>query len=211
MKDIEAHDACTRLHKMLEAFPWSDSQKLQGLPSNGLYFFYEDGENCGSHGPDGTRIVRVGTHRKQGNLVKRLQNHYRTGGGTRFRRQLCRAIASKAGRWESWMGIAGTVSADPHFPADIQEKVTAYFSNHLRFRCIEVNEKEHRIDLEERSIGTLANCAECSPSAAWLGRYALEKTICKSGLWAVQHVKGQLRLREQDLEFITLLAERSPD
>lgn len=215
MKDMEGHDACERLHRMLAALPWFDGQKLQEPPNNscyrnGLYFFYEAGEDCESHGVHRPRIVRVGTNRKQGNLAKRLLNHYRTGGGTRFRRQICRAIARRLNRWEPWMSDpSNQVGGDRRFPTDIQEAATVHFKNHLRFRWIQAEEKERREDLEKRAIGTLASCSECSPSEAWLGHHAYERAIRKSGLWAVQHTGGKLRLREQDLEFIKLAVEKS--
>jgi hypothetical protein len=48
--------------------------KLETLPENGIYFFYEDGEFWG-HGGEKLRIVRVGTH-KDGNFRSRIMEHF---------------------------------------------------------------------------------------------------------------------------------------
>ncbi len=66
---------CKWLHIQLEQitvikFPF----KLEDLPENGIYFFYEDGEIWG-HGGIKPRIVRIGTH-KDGNFRSRIKEHY---------------------------------------------------------------------------------------------------------------------------------------
>jgi len=54
-------ELCKRLHEQLEQLPLIRYPfKLDQLPENGIYFFYEDGEIWG-HGGDKPRIVRVGT------------------------------------------------------------------------------------------------------------------------------------------------------
>jgi hypothetical protein len=63
------------LHEQLEQLPLIRYPfKLDQLPENGIYFFYEDGEIWG-HGGDKPRIVRVGTHR-DGNFRSRISEHY---------------------------------------------------------------------------------------------------------------------------------------
>jgi len=70
-------ETCEWLHLLLEElhimkYPF----KINDLPGNGVYFFYENGEYWG-HDSDTShqRIVRVGTHR-EGNFKSRMKDHY---------------------------------------------------------------------------------------------------------------------------------------
>lgn len=68
---MSAH--CAELHALVQrgarhTFPF----EARGLPSNGIYVLFELGEEC--HG--GNRIVRVGTHRGQGQLPSRILQHF---------------------------------------------------------------------------------------------------------------------------------------
>ena len=66
---------CKWLHEKLQQFPLTKFPfKLEQLPKNGIYFFYEIGETWG-HGEKAQRIVRVGTH-KDGNFRNRIKEHY---------------------------------------------------------------------------------------------------------------------------------------
>jgi len=68
-------ELCKWLHEQLEELPLIRFPfKLEYLPDNGIYFFYEDGEIWG-HGGNKLRIVRIGTH-KDGNFKNRISEHY---------------------------------------------------------------------------------------------------------------------------------------
>src|SRR5215213_6199704 len=68
-------ELCQWLHQQLEQLPPVKYQfSKQQLPTDGIYFFYEDGESWG-HGGQKPRIVRIGTHKK-GNFRRRMSNHY---------------------------------------------------------------------------------------------------------------------------------------
>jgi hypothetical protein len=68
-------ELCKWLHEQLEQLPLIRFPfRLEQLPENGIYFFYEDGEVWG-HGGNKPRIVRVGTH-KDGNFRSRIKEHY---------------------------------------------------------------------------------------------------------------------------------------
>ncbi len=71
-------ESCKWIHEQAETlsvvrFPF----QLTDLPDNGIYIFYEEGENWG-HGGEKPRIVRIGTHR-DGNFRSRIRDHYRVG------------------------------------------------------------------------------------------------------------------------------------
>ncbi|MEW6181487.1 MAG: hypothetical protein AB1522_16360 [Chloroflexota bacterium] len=68
-------EKCKWLHEKLEELPLIKySFKLELLPENGIYFFYEIDEIWG-HGGDKLRIVRVGTH-KGNNFRSRISEHF---------------------------------------------------------------------------------------------------------------------------------------
>ncbi len=69
-------ERCEWLHRQLESLPVVRYPfRLDQLPDNGIYAFYQSGEIWG-HGGDSPRIVRIGTHR-DGNFRSRIKDHYR--------------------------------------------------------------------------------------------------------------------------------------
>ena len=69
-------ELCKWLHEQLEQLPIIKYPlKLEKLPENGIYFFYERDEIWGHDGCK-LRIVRIGTHNKQGNFRSRIKEHY---------------------------------------------------------------------------------------------------------------------------------------
>ena len=68
-------DNCEWLHNQLKNLPLIKYPfRLEDLPKNGIYFFYEKGEVWG-HGGKNPRIVRVGTH-KGDNFRSRINDHF---------------------------------------------------------------------------------------------------------------------------------------
>jgi len=67
-----------KIYSLLEKLPlFNYSYELKYLPKNGIYFFYEDGEQCEICGKITDRIVRVGTHRANDRFRDRISNHYK--------------------------------------------------------------------------------------------------------------------------------------
>ncbi len=71
---------------------------------------------------------------------------------------------------------------------EVEEQVSLQLRNNLRFSCWEVNTREERLALEKGLIALLAQSTLGYPSEGWIGKYAHDKTILKSGIWNVQHV-----------------------
>jgi len=190
-------DACREIHQSLATLP------VFTLPSqapftDGLYFFYEDGETS-THGSAG-RVTRVGNHpRSDRGLRRRLQQHY--GGrknGSVFRKFIGGAILRSEdpdhpclqpgpgrGHWER-----------QHAPKcklcePIEKEVSEYISTHLSLRCISVQNRTERNQLEQALVATLAACTECLPSPGWLGLYAYSESVQISGLWNSQFTNSQ--------------------
>jgi hypothetical protein len=68
-------NVCNWIHEQLDPLPLIKYPfNLNHLPTDGIYFFYEDGETWGHCGVK-PRIVRVGTCR-QGNFQSRISEHF---------------------------------------------------------------------------------------------------------------------------------------
>jgi hypothetical protein len=197
--ELGATVACARVHAALGVL--SRYQSPREAPfSDGLYFFFEVGE-ASRHGA--TRVVRIGNHpHKQGRLVGRLGEHYRTRpnakNGSVFRRYLggallrrdgidtCLQPAPGRGHWESGTGI------ECEHCTGYEDLVTACLCERFSFACVRIEDQALRNRLEQRLIASVAHCQECHPSAQWLGRYAYPANVRASGLWNSHHVNGPL-------------------
>ena len=140
------------------------------VPRNGIYIFFEKGETITT--PDGRildRIVRVGTHKKDDNLYKRLNQHF-TGNiaSSIFRKDIGEALST-----------------------DKKEEISKYMRENLSFVVFEVETEAERLDWEERIIFTLSKAVilgQISPSKKWLGNKSPKEKIRKSGLWQVEGI-----------------------
>jgi hypothetical protein len=193
---MPSEDRCWQIHQLLSDLG-SFIDPNQELPSNGVYFFYEDGEFCERDGVRLERIVRVGTHREQGNLQRRLHYHYYGDkNGSVFRKHIGGAILAQADpsdpRLSTWLA-----QDTPTF-AEVEDQVNEIIRNRFRFRCTRVNDANERLTLEECLIGALSGCLHCRPSTSWLGRFARDEKIRFSGLWNSQHTDSLLHLKEAD-------------
>lgn len=165
------------------------------LPLNGVYFLFENGEK--SHGGD--RIVRVGSHTGQGNLIKRLKEHFITENKDRsiFRKNIGRALLRKSEDhflhiWNkdftSKKARKLTLSIEEQKKqTDIERDVSVYLWKNFSFSILEVDNVRDRLSLEKNIIKTISSCS-CNASEMWLGRFSPEETIRNSSLWLKQHV-----------------------
>ena len=142
----------------------------KGFLTNGIYIFFEKGEAITT--PEGKildRIVRVGTHRGEGNLYKRLKQHF-TGNITSsiFRKDIGEALSTKD-----------------------EEEISKYMRESFSFVIFEVETEEERLYWEERIVFTLSKAVilgQISPSKNWLGNKSSKGKIRKSGLWQVEGI-----------------------
>lgn len=202
--------ACQRLHSALATLPLLHAPS-ENRVQDGLYFFYEHGEES-THGPVG-RIVRVGNHpRSDGSLGRRLRQHYSgRKNGSAFRRLLggalirvrepsspCLAPGPGRGHWER--------QGDPvcGLCAPMESQVSRVLQEHFAFRCVSIPQRAERNRLEAAIIGTLARCGICRPSSGWLGLAAYSDAVRGAGLWNSQFVDAP-GLTEVDL---AILVER---
>jgi hypothetical protein len=206
--------------------------RLEELPKNGIYFFYENGEVWG-HGGEKPRIVRVGTHR-QGNFRSRIADHYLLGRNlvldpmkpapkdrSIFRKNLGRAILKKRGLpyldvWDIDFTSRKNREENHHLrnmrlEVEIEEEISRILRENFFFKYIVLEDMEARIGekgLESKLIATLAQCPLCKPSEKWLGNYSPVKRIRTSGLWLYQHLDSS-KIQEEDKHKIVRIIDKT--
>lgn len=220
---IDTTKDCEWLHNSLASlrlikYPF----KLDSLPYNGIYFFYEDGEYNAHNNRPG--IVRVGTH-KNNNFRSRINEHYLLDGmdfdkntpapkdRSIFRKNIGRALIMKMNPdYLAIWNIDFTKKInrmkfkhkrDIAFETKIEQMITKRLRDNFSFRYIEIADQDQRMGkkgLESRLIGTLSHCRLCESSPKWLGRSSPKKAIEESGLWLIQHLNSEgIRKTDKDL------------
>lgn len=158
-----------RIHQWVWTLPRrSVNDGFDNLPADGIYFFFEDGEET----QEGPRIVRVGINEVDGNLPTRLRAHYRrTSRNSVFRKHVASAIQNRDG-------------------SCTEALVSRYFERHFTYAVLPVAENAIRKALEHWLIWNLAQEKGPSASPSWLGHYAINPTIRRTGLWNVEYANG---------------------
>lgn len=221
-------DLCKWLHEQLEQLPLIRFPfKLEELPRNGIYFFYEEGEIWG-HGGSKPRIVRIGTHR-EGNFRSRIKEHYlldqsrmnfdrnkpKPSDRSIFRKNIGKALLNrdKDDYLEVWdisfmtrkkrelLGYKRDMDKEKR----IESSITKMLRENFSFRFIAIDEKMQNTErgrLEGSLIGTVARCKLCKQSDNWLGKHSPTQEIKESGLWLVRGLKAN-PIDENDKEIVS--------
>ena len=204
-KDDHRNNLVPEIYSVLKRLPrFNYFTDMRLLPDNGIYFFFEVGES-NTDGLD--RLVRIGTHRSDRRLKKRISQHYR---GNRkssvFRKHLGGAIINRECpdivRLEKWLNKDGE-AAD-----GLETRVSEILKQDFYFTYIEVEEAEERLELEEGLIALFAGDALEKASGDWLGNDAASDKIRNSSLWNSEHTEGQI-LTEEQFARLAELAETS--
>jgi hypothetical protein len=191
------------------SYPFSPSS----LPKNGIYLFFEDGEEVDIGGKPLDRIVRVGTHKKDDRFRARIRQHYG---------QVNSERGNKNGSiFRKHVGGALLCCLDTEHPAlpdwyhnkakgpeDHEIAVSRRLRQTFTFVCIDVPTAAERLELESGIIAQLAQHPIGSPSPSWLGRFANSESIRSFGLWNTQRVSAE-PLDNDQLERISELVERT--
>lgn len=185
------------IYALLQQLPRFDylSPKDQ-FPDDGIYLFFEEGETVSWRNQQVPRLVRVGTHNKDGRFPSRIRQHYGhvnslrgNKNGSVFRKHVGSALLRKSDlqdpRLEQWLGQRGG-----SFP-EVEEEVSQTLRENFTFSCVCVDEAADRLALERGLIALLAQYSPWKPSENWLGLHAANKKIRECGLWNVQRTTSQ--------------------
>ncbi len=208
-------EICKWLHEHLEQLPLIRFPfDLNQLPENGIYFMYEEGETLCKN-ENKLRIVRIGTHNKDGNFRDRIAEHYLFDESKMnfdqnkpaphersiLRKHIGSALVNK--RCDPYLSIWEEIDftfremrekfghqRDIPKEKTLEYEITERIRLQLFFRFIIINDKAIRKELEKAFIGTIAYCSICKPTNHWLGNFSPKNKIKESGLWQVQHLKA---------------------
>ena len=173
-------------------FPFDERK----IPKNGIYVLFEKGQ--AGHGGD--RIVRVGTHTGEGQLLSRLNQHFVNENKDRsiFRKNIGRALLNKNNDsfLEKWEIDLTTREAkeksrgliDFEKQNEIEKQVSDYIQDCFSFVVFEIDNKDKRLGIESKIISTISLCKGCGSSGEWLGSFSPKEKIQKSGLWLVNEL-----------------------
>ena len=206
-------EKCKILHQWFNSlkkltFPFND----EDIPLNGIYVLFEKGESA--HGTN--RIVRIGTHTGNNQLLSRLKQHFIKENKDRsiFRKNIGRCLLNKENdpflkQWELDLTsrkakekYAALIDFDKQ--NEIEKGVSEYIQNNFSFVVFQVDDKEKRLGLESKIISTVSLCKECFPSKNWLGLSSPKQKIRESGLWLVNELYKQ-PLSDGDMQELKIL------
>jgi hypothetical protein len=203
---------------------------LKQLPKNGVYFFYEKGENSKHNdGISRPRIVRIGTH-KENNFRSRISEHFllnesrmkftkknpKPADRSIFRKNIGRALLNKQRDldylkvWEIDFTSNIKRANYSHLrniekEKTIESQITELIRKKFFFRFIPIEGQEKRMGktgVESRLIGTVSSCKFCKPSDSWLGKFSTKLQINTGKLWLSQHLDsvGLIDSDKRDLQ-----------
>jgi hypothetical protein len=192
---------CHKIHQWFNGMKkYSYPFDKQDIHKNGIYILFEKGEFAHST----SRIVRIGTHIGENNLLPRLKKHfmYKNKDISIFRKNIGRALLNKDNDpfIEQW-----NKKALPLDPVDfikqeeIEKRVTEYIQKNISFVVFQIDDKDKRLEFESKIISTVSLCDECKPSQNWLGLFSPKEKIRRNGLWQVNKL-WKTPLSEDDLK-----------
>lgn len=194
-----SNNVCARLHQILSALPtFPITRPPAGLPENGVYFLFENGE--AGHGIE--RIVRVGSHNRDGNLATRLREHLtRNKDRSIFRQHIGHALLRRSNDpyteiWQINFTTRKSRESKSHLrnesrQQEIEAAVSTYIEGAFHVRVLSAANAQSATNLEKLCIAAVSSCGTCQPSRSWLGLDARDRRIRESGLWQIQHLKGK--------------------
>lgn len=211
-KNLSGASTCYKLHKLFNSMPRFKWDTINEIGFNsGIYIVFETGETY--LGMD--RIVRVGTHKKDGRLLGRLKDHFykENNDSSIFRKNIGRAILNKNKHPYLSVWTKSSSRDDSNFNFAIQEKiekqVTKYMRDSFSFTCIPVEINTERSRLEMGIIATLNKDIDFVASPNWRGKYSPEYEISQSGMWLKEGL-DDIPLSDNEYKRIEYLCNATP-
>ncbi len=196
----EVDDRAAIIHDTVQRMPRYSWKNIDDIEfENGIYLIFETGET--NKGTD--RIVRVGTHRADNRLKRRLRDHYlvKNKDGSIFRKNIGLAMLNK--NQDEFLDVWRLNTSNPEikkenidrlnpaYKEEIEERVSDYLKNNTEFVCIEVNSEKERLRIEEGLLTILCGNEKFKASDDWLGNYHPDSEIRESYLWNKQGLNGK--------------------
>lgn len=182
------------------SFNWQNYSTL-GF-TNGLYVFFDKNHQLDD---ELFRIVRVGTHTQDNNLINRIRNHYRgSKNSSIFRKNI--GIALLNSRNDDYLKIWQLDTSQPVIrekfadkinklkEAELEQEITNYINDNLFFVAFEAPSAAERLKIESGLISALTYATNNKQAHDWLGNFSGKLNILRSGMWLV---------KEMDLEPIS--------
>lgn len=208
LKFLKKQNNCEKLHQLFNSlkrhyFPFNENE----IPLNGIYILFQKNEKA--HEVD--RIIRIGTHTGQNQLLSRLQQHFINENKDRsiFRKNIGRALLNKDNDsyLDKWELDLTTKEAKEKFDKiidkekqkQIEKQVSKFIQNNFSFVVFPIQDKEKRLEIEKKIISTISLCENCKPSDSWLGLHSPKQKIRESGLWLVNELYKE-PLSDKDFE-----------
>lgn len=204
-----------KLHKLFNSYKVFDYSNIDEVEyENGIYIMFEYGELYGNL----NRITRVGTHDKPNRLKKRLKDHFRSKNkdGSIFRKNIGRAILNKSN--DNYLDVWNKDTyhyenrkyVNKKKQLEIEEEVSEYINNNIRFTVIKVDDDKLRLRLEKAIIATINKDDLFYSSENWLGNYSPENEIKESGLWLKIGLEDEI-ITEKELNYIEKCVENNKE
>ena len=211
---------CKELHDIFNGLKRKKFTKedIDGIGyENGIYIIFENGEKAHHR----CRIVRIGTHSKPNNLIKRLNSHRINSGATVFRNKVGCAILNKNNpkdpdleKWYTFKSLNKCIKKDKLY--NIRKQVSDHIINNMSFVSFRVDkiskEEFGTLYWEAKLISTIAKCNNCCSSDKWLGKKMPNlgnlESAKKSGLWLSKELESEI-LTPKELEKLKKIINKS--
>ncbi len=183
---------------------FSSFTNKEKCPKQGLYIFLHKDEKR-LLDPTRIRIARVGTHAVSQNsktlLWHRLKTHKGTNSGYgNHRSSIFRSYVGSAIIEREKLGVITwnkktIISSETQNEKEIEKRVSEYINDNFQLICLDIPgealKTNDRAYIERNLIALLSNSLKFSdtPPANWLGSYAPNELVKKSGLWNVNHTE----------------------
>ncbi len=189
------------IYNLLERIPEIGFKSNKAdLPLNGVYFAYEASESVNIGGNMFRRVVRIGSHLGQGNLFNRIRSHYGqvnslkgNSGRSVFRKLIGAAIIKRENIGEvklhDWL--------EETTPEEIEHKVSKYLRDNVTFRCIAIEKKDERLEVESYLISLFARIEPGKQSPGWLGNDSHCPKVRAYGIWNRKDTDGSALKNER--------------
>lgn len=188
------------IHRLVQALPKYNYLTIDEIPfEEGVYFIIDKNEIFDEY----PRIVRVGTHKGDGRLKKRLKQHFMTEdkNGSILRKYIGGALLSqkKDEYLETWKYNSRDhevyKKCKSHININKERAIEAEVSKYLRectsFCCINIKKCDERLKFKENVLRSLYEDESFKPTDDWLGKSSPMLHIGVYGLW-----NEQLRRKE---------------